>query len=183
MPATNRRAFASAAPDPVLPETLDVSGRARRTYDGILASDERAKRRALRGPLRHRLYHGTREDNTSSALHRVGEELTHLRNAGFPEATLRHAEQYVHDLIDALYPAVALRSVDELDLLEQRVESRESGLSIRARIEQTPDAFRAAAQAKREEIAVETETARAYDLTAARLEREQLRPPTIWPAA
>lgn len=102
-------------------------------------------------------------------LETVGVDIITLANLGRSESALRAIEHGIGALIDDLFPHVARRSLDELDLLEQQLEAEENDLTLRRRIEgDTPALLLKAAEVNRAEALVQMERARVLESKARR---------------
>ena len=119
-------------------------------------------------PLYRRLANRRKQDGPRP-LDEVALDLILCANLGAAEADLRAVPDFLHELIDDLNPAAVRRTLDELDVEEQRLEARENELALLRRVAgDSPALLRAEATVNRAEARVQMERARLLEATARR---------------
>lgn len=135
-------------------EAFDLDMRARAVYRGW------AERTTLWSDLvdttpNQRWSRLAKTDFCGSALARLGEELRELYVAGYSQAELLSAHEYVKELIRHLAGGSPVHSLDQLDLALIAAEAEDHELALLRRIEgETPSALSEEAQANLRESAI-----------------------------
>ena len=174
------RANYRPADDPdlrLMPEDLDLSARTRRLWQIWAEGDRRAAWiRLVHSPVRAILYRLiSRAERRSDPLEHLARLVVWAARSGYPEAVLRMPARLLDEVVDELSAGAAHRTLDELDLLEDQLESEENHITLRRRIEgDTPVLLRQAAEINRAEAQVQQERARQLEREARRCERAAL---------
>lgn len=100
-------------------------------------------------------------------LSRVARVLVALAKRGMPKASALRVVGYLHQLVVQLYDGPPARSLDELDVLEQRTEAAENRLFTARRIREAGGRPTTAAEDLQEALAREREGAIELELAAA----------------
>lgn len=170
---------ALARPERLIPEDLRLAEEARALWK-VVTDDKAAMTRIAKTPMKWVIYRLRKAAERSCPLELLGRIVVWLANAGVSEAKLRMIPQFVSRVIDDCFAGASHRPLAEIDVDEQRIESRENEGTV-LRLTRTidalsPDDLEAEASTNEQEAAINTERARVLRRRARQKRSGVLRP-------
>lgn len=170
---------ALARPDRLIPEDLRLAEDARELWKAV-TDDKAAMKRVALTPIKWVIYRLRKAEERSCPVELIGRVIVWLANAGVTEAKLRLIPQQISRIIDDCFAGASHRSLAEIDVEEQHIESlenEETVLRLTRSIDQlSPEQLETEARTNEQEATINTERARVLRRRARQKRNSVMRP-------